>query len=241
MIRKLFFLVCLAYLRYCKCFVLNYRDKISSSLCNSKTDYSNAKLPIIQVIDDMELVGELVYDGNSDIDSFTSKFQIILKSLYQNKKNSEINDAIRSQSIPNIYSDEMLSEAMKYNRNTMLAILIYNDYCKNCIEFQSKFEEISKLNNEKYHFIFAKVTDIPDYYDALKKRLLGINITNHIFNKDVLLQDCKVCESTGKIECNECHGKGHVIKGNYAIFCPTCCGKKFIRCDKCGGKCLNCE
>ena len=97
----------------------------------------------------------------------------------------------------------------------------------------------------KVKFYQADITNIPDYTDNVKSRLLKGGDTSswdvqESTNNDNE-EDCQTCQNSGFMVCSECSGSGIVKRGEMSIYCPICVGYKKTRCPSCGGACVKCS
>lgn len=209
---------------------------------------SKVKLPIIQIFERGEILGEFIC-GN-DVDAALLKLKACLASIVSSKSNNNHDENYSKGSINNIYSDSQIENECK-SESTIIVINLYRDGCKKCGKVEPVFYSLSQekaFSPPLFRFLQAEVGNIPNYTLALKERLTGIlpsqpmSLRNEVIREEEKKEiDCKSCQNTGFLPCNECKGLGIVTRGENSVYCPTCVGYKKIRCSECGGLCITCS
>ena len=188
---------------------------------------NNKKLPIIQIFNKQEIIGEFFCGDDPDLSIL--KLRAFLTSLSSTFPSL----AFQTYNTQNIYSDAMLTAALNIPDLSYYMLYLYSSTCSKCTIVEPLLDEIYTSYNKYFPLYKIDISYIPTYMSSLRIRLDGISSAS-------LLSTCSVCDSTGFEVCDVCSGRGHILKGTLAVFCPSCVGNKKIRCRQCGGKCLTC-
>ena len=120
-----------------------------------------------------------------------------------------------------IKSFSKFTESLIDLSNTYLDTL--KDTKSSSSQFKGKvtFDKLDEINNGNQSYYEVKFSD--DLKDEIRK-LKGIEPDDFLADPSKV---CKKCKGTGKIECDECHGKDDYCDycyGNNEIDCPVCDG-----------------
>ena len=222
---------------------------------------SSVKLPILQIFQASELVGEFICgnDLQTNIDKFKATLPTIAKRAEAGTGTGAASPIIISSSsssssssnvaaptvtpptdgasvVQNVYSDDQLQRAVDAT-DGVVVLKLFRDGCKKCAILEPVYEELAQAPAyAHFQWLQAEVVNVGVHTKRLKERLLGLQ-------PDATSEDidaCAACNSTGFNTCPDCQGTGYVKKGDLAAFCSTCVGYKKVRCKVCGGKCLKC-
>lgn len=204
------------------------RLQSSSAVANNEKE-NLVKLPIIQIIKDDEMIAEFVC-GN-DFPTAVEKFYSTLSSL-EKQVTSDSLSLSGNYGVRNMYSEDQLSNELKSCSNYVV-LKLFREGCKKCALLDPIIDDLSRDSvYSKFVFLQAEVSNIETYTSNMKNRLMGL--------RGGKTDDCATCLNSGFINCVECEGKGFLLKGTIAAFCPACSGYKKMRCSGCGGKCYKC-
>jgi hypothetical protein len=211
----------------------------SKSLLHLQGDGSPApgptiKLPIVQILKKSNLEAEFIC-GN-DMEGSVQKLSAFVASI---SKSTEGRTNSEPGYVSNMYSDgQLLSTLTDLDPTKTVILKIFRTGCKKCAVLDPIFSSLCEdSTNEKIEWCQAEVGNIPEYASHMKRRLSGALPSIDPW----AAADCATCGNTGFVQCTDCSGEGHIIRGSLAVTCPTCVGYKKVRCPTCGGKCMKCE
>lgn len=209
-----------------------FRDTTSTALNMAQ---NQIKLPIVQIIANGVLSGELICGNN--VDDAIMKLNATLKA-----ECTVVHPDASYRSLDNVYSDTMMTDIVEsVSLDEKVVLKIYRDGCQKCMKLEPEFYKLFQAYNAGFRWFQAKAEDIPNYTAGIKSRLIGLpSINSQEDNALKRLEQCPVCLGTGAEPCFACAGVGYTMQGAYAVTCSTCGGSKSVRCRGCGGKCLNC-
>lgn len=183
-------------------------------------------LPLLQFYHTGSLMSE-VWFNDDDFNMSLAKFEALLKRIVsENKAQSS------DHSLLNIYSDKMLENALLSDDNDHQILKVYSFTCRSCQRFEPTFASAVQNFGSQISFMQANIHHIPVHMNKIRSQYFDANSEN--------VSTCQVCNGDGKVTCSDCVGKGFNMKGNIAVICGTCGGKKIMRCNACGGLCVNC-
>lgn len=177
-------------------------------------------LPIVQFWKSSQLKSEIIV-GKESIQGLIK----VKTMLHQEQNVREICE--RSLTF---YSDEMLQNVIQQEEN--LVLLLQRRTCMACIDFVDHYNSLREEFKNHYVFASATVDEIPEFITNMQHRLNGRTVQGG--------GKCGKCAGSGSQSCPTCFGEGFSRTAVYTVLCSTCGGKGKIRCDLCGGKCLNC-
>ena len=197
------------------------RNFIISSQLNGDSDFkSNVKLPIVQVYENQELVGEFFFGGDyessiSKLNAFLSPFK---SAMYDESSSSKLEYI--SWPVDNVYSDVLLQKYVSSER--YVAVKMYRSQCQICQKFDSTYQDLAKSPYFAHiRWLQGDLDSLQDTKKNLITRLSGKTSKNSDNNFD---EDCLTCQNNGFVTCSGCGGVGHVMKGEVAVICSQCLG-----------------
>ena len=197
-------------------------------------------LPIIQVYENNVLLSEF-FIGN-DPEGSLQKFRAFMSSFSRDSKDrlQIIKDTPTlkyiSYPIENAYTEHMISSFTA--SDPIVVLKLYRSQCKRCQQLEPVFRDIATTDLHSHiRFIQGNIDDMPGFKLTLKQRLSGKD--NNIGD---VVTSCGTCGNSGTVSCVTCSGNGIVRRGKNFLMCPTCTGKKRVRCTGCNnGRCIHCD
>lgn len=198
-----------------------------AAIIDPENDAASKRLPLLQFYQSGSPTSEIWFN-DIDFDMSLAKFEALMRRI-----TSETSLKSLDQPLLNIYSDNMLVNALQNDVCNHQVLKVYSSACQSCQRFEPTFASAVQKFGSKVSFMQANIDHIPNHMDKIRAQYFE-SIASDAINA------CQSCSGSGKVPCTNCVGKGFAMKGNIAVICGTCGGKKITRCNTCGGVCVNC-